>query len=630
MTQIDPQEYQKSLDRLSGILAGIATHADEQATFRCPYKNRFDQCTARFGCRNQRKPQKPDGLFQCGGDDQLDYRSAWELAQRPSTPGRGQIRCDNTSYPLSTGGTLFDYADQLGARVPTSCGRTGHCHECIVEVTSGRQALSAPTPAEDFLRGEFRLACQAKVEDADVDIEFAPLFRTPRILTQTVDRPAEIDPVVQRRGQAIYYGDEEIDEYRGHIYGLAIDLGTTTIVLDLVDLETGESVQLSAFENPQRFGGSDIMHRISYDGQHPGELRQSLVKALNHEIENLCRRGGFVRQEIYEIAIAGNSTMRDILFRLDVQSIGQKPYKSSIEHEYLNGERTATSLVEKTRRLGLKANPKARAYSLPLIASHVGADVAADLVAVDMDLTSESAMLVDVGTNTEVVVAHQGRLVAASCPAGPAFEGGGITYGMPGCDGAIESIRWDGTRWQWETIGDTAPAGLCGSGLIDLLAELRRHDLMAPKGVFADKKRQFELVPERGITFSRLDASNLAQAKAANFCGQYIVLRTLGLDPSDVQQLYLAGGFANYVDVQAAIDIGFLAPVPTARIAKVGNAAVQGAREVLLSAGKRARIEALAKRIEHVELETTPDFFELFVEGCQFKPMPLKLTAASV
>ena len=153
---------------------------------------------------------------------------------------------------------------------------------------------------------------------------------------------------------------------------------------------------------------------------------------------------------------------------------------------------------------------------------------------------------------------------------------------------------------------------------------------MTSKGVFADKKRLFELVPERGITFSRLDASNLAQAKAANFCGQYIVLRTLGLNPGDVQQLYLAGGFANYVDVQAAIDIGFLAPVPTARIAKVGNAAAQGAREVLLSAGKRARIEALAKRIEHVELETTPDFFELFVEGCQFKPMPRKLTAASV
>ncbi|MEE3259258.1 MAG: ASKHA domain-containing protein [Candidatus Latescibacterota bacterium] len=626
MQRIDPAEYQKRLARLSSILKDIAGHANDQATFRCPYKNRFDQCTAHFGCRNQRKPQEQGGLLICGGDDKLDYRFAWEEDQRPiprdASSGNGRVRCDGVSHPLTTDYTLFDFADELGTRVPTSCGRTGRCHECIVEIKSGAEALNAPTPAEDFLRDEFRLACLAMIENADIDIEFAPLVRTPKILIQTAERPIEINPVVQRRGQAVYYGDEEVDEYRGHLYGLAIDLGTTTIVLELIDLETGESVHLSSFENPQRFGGSDIMHRISYDGQHPHELRRTLVKALNHEIHSLCQHHSFARQAIYEIVVAGNSTMRDILFHLDVQGIGQKPYKSLIENEYLDGLRETTSLVEKTRRIGLRANPKARVYSLPLIASHVGADVAADLVAIDMDLDSESAMLVDVGTNTEVVVAHEGRLVVASCPAGPAFEGGGITYGMPGYRGAIESIRWGGDAWQWSTIGDTAPEGLCGSGLIELLAELRRHDLMTPKGVFADRRRQFDLVPERGITFSRLDASNLAQAKAANFCGQYIVLRTLGLHPDQVQKLHLAGGFANYVDVDAAIDIGFLAPVPRERIAKVGNAAAQGAREVLLSQSKRARIEALVKRIDHIELETTPDFFELFVEGCQFKPMP--------
>ncbi|MDP6701892.1 MAG: ASKHA domain-containing protein, partial [Candidatus Latescibacteria bacterium] len=232
---------------------------------------------------------------------------------------------------------------------------------------------------------------------------------------------------------------------------------------------------------------------------------------------------------------------------------------------------------------------------------------------------------VDVGTNTEVVIAHEGRLVAASCPAGPAFEGGGITYGMPGYRGAIESIRWQNDSWRYSTIGDLAPAGLCGSGLIELLAELRRHDMMTPKGVFADKQRQLDLVPEASITFSRLDASNLAQAKAANYCGQYIVLRALGLHPEQVQTLHLAGGFANYVDVDAAIEIGFLAPVPRQRIAKVGNAAAQGAREVLLSRTARAHIEDLVRKIDHIELETTPDFFELFVEGCQFKPMPSSL-----
>ena len=629
MQRIDPADYQKRLDRLSGILEDIAVHADEQATFRCPYKNRFDQCTAQFGCRNQRKPEQQGDPLTCGGDDKLDYRFAWEQDQRPLLPGAdsgsGQVYCDGASHPLANGYTLFDYADQLGARVPTSCGRSGRCHECIIEIKDGAKALNPPTEAENFLRDEFRLACQARVENADIDIEFTPLNRTPRILTTTAAPPVAIDPVVTRHGNAVFYADEHIDDYRGHLYGLAIDLGTTTIVLELIDLETGSSVHMSSLENPQRFGGSDVMNRISYDGQHPNELRRTLVKALNHEIQQLCNRYDFVRQEIYEVVVAGNSTMRDILFRIDVQGIGQKPYKSQIENEFLEGLRESTSLTEKPRRIGLRANPRARIYSLPLIASHVGADVAADLVAVGMDQQSESAMLVDVGTNTEVVIAHEGRLVAASCPAGPAFEGGGITYGMPGYRGAIESIRWQNDSWRYSTIGDLAPAGLCGSGLIELLAELRRHDMMTPKGVFADKQRQLDLVPEANITFSRLDASNLAQAKAANYCGQYIVLRALGLHPEQVQTLHLAGGFANYVDVDAAIEIGFLAPVPRQRIAKVGNAAAQGAREVLLSRAARAHIEDLVRKIDHIELETTPDFFELFVEGCQFKPMPSSL-----
>ncbi|MYI99568.1 MAG: DUF4445 domain-containing protein [Gemmatimonadetes bacterium] len=336
-----------------------------------------------------------------------------------------------------------------------------------------------------------------------------------------------------------------------------------------------------------------------------------------------CERTGTARQEIYEIVVAGNSTMRDLFFRLDVQSIGQKPYKSQIENEYLAGERETTALTIGTRRLGLRANPKARVYGMPLIASHVGGDVAADLATVELAAQPGVSMLVDVGTNTEVVVAGNGRMITASCPAGPAFEGGGIQYGMPGYEGAIESLKWEDGRFAWSTIGDTAPQGICGSGLIDLLAELRRHGMMSPKGVFSDRKQfEVDVVAEAGITLSRQDASNLAQAKAANYCGQYIVLRTFGVAPGDVDRLFLAGGFANYVDVRNAIDIGFLAPVPEDRIVKVGNAAVQGAREILLSRSRRAELEALVKDIEHVELETTPDFFEVFVEACQFKPMP--------
>ena len=636
MKKIDKADYEKRLSKITQIFEELVVHADEQATYRCPYKNRFDHCTAKFGCRNQRKIDEGTGLL-CVGDDKLDYRSAWEADapdQTADTYGTGTITSDGKVYQLTPGKTIFDYADDLTVQVPTSCFRTGQCHECIVEINRGMDSLRPPNEAEAFLQDNYRLACQAVVLDIDEDIEFAPLQRSPRILTHTVttdDGTAELNPRVTHRDGVVYYHDEPIDRYRGHLYGLALDIGTTTVVANLVDLENGKTVSVSSFENPQRFGGSDIMNRISYDGEFQGELRRSLIAALNSEIMEVCERHHFVRQEIYEIVVAGNTTMRDIFFKHDVQSIGQKPYKSLIEHEYREGTRSTTSLIEKVRRLGIRANPKAMVYSLPLIASHVGADVAADLVSIGMPAQDEVIMLVDVGTNTEVVVGNAKRMVAASCPAGPAFEGGGIEYGMPAYPGAIESVKWNDGQLNYETIGGETPEGetpqgLCGSGLISLLAELRRNNQMSPKGVFADRKqRVMSLLPEHGITFSREDASNLAQAKAANYCGQYIVLRHFGCVPKDITKLFLAGGFANYVNLQDAIEIGFLAPVPEANVVKIGNAAVAGATAVLLSDQKRADIEAFVNNIEHIELETTPDFFDIFVEGCQFNPMPVTL-----
>ena len=627
--QITQEEYQERINRITELFEGMVVHADEQSAYRCPYKNRFDQCTAKFGCRNQRKSVEAGGPLLCGGDDKIDYRSAWEAdLVRSAYPeqleyGMGTIKYEGETRKLSVGKTVFDYADELAVQVPTSCFRTGQCHECIIEIKQGMEALRPRSETEAFLRDNYRLACQAVVENADTDIVFSPLRRSPKILTLTRDKPAEVDPLVVRKGNTVYYDDVEVDSYRGHLYGLAIDLGTTTIVMELVDLESGKSVHVSSFENPQQFGGSDVMHRISYDGEFDGELRKAVINALNHEIVQMGVQLDFSRQEIYEIVVVGNSTMRDIFFKLDVQSIGQKPYKSVIENEYLEGKRQTTSLLVKTRRLGIRANPKAVVYGLPLIASHVGGDVAADLVALDMGSQKDTVMLVDVGTNTEVVVGNSERLIAASCPAGPAFEGGGIEYGMPGVEGAIETIRFANSSFEYRTIGSVEPRGICGSGLIDLLAELRNHDLMTPMGVFAEKKqRQMTIVPEHGIKLSRDDASNLAQAKAANYCGQYIVMRNFGIHPTEVEQLFLAGGFANYVNIRNAVEIGFLAPVPEERIAKIGNAAIQGAREVLLSRKKRESIEQLVKGVEHVELETTPDFFEIFVEGCQFKPMP--------
>jgi len=539
-----------------------------------------------------------------------------------------KVTHNGVTQEVASGRTIFEAADELALQVATSCFRTGICHECVVEITEGMDALCPRTEAESFLKGDYRLACQAAIVEDDAAVTFSTLRRKPKILTTTVDRPSELEPRVLRQGNDVLLDGIVVDTFRGHVLGLAVDLGTTTVAMDLLDLETGKSLAVSSFENPQRFGGSDIMYRISYDRDYPGELPKSIVAAINAEIEASCDRLGVTRREIYEVVVAGNSTMRDLLFRQDVQSIGQRPYKSLVEQAFLDGERETTALDMSTRRLGLRANVKARAYGAPLIASHLGADAAADLVAVDMADASGVVMVVDVGTNTEVIVGNGTRMVAASCPAGPAFEGGTIRYGMPGYDGAIESVKIaaDGS-FECGTIGDVPPEGICGSGLIDLLAELRRSGRMTAKGVFENKAKEILVHSESGITFSREDASNLAQAKAANYCGQMMVMRHFGVGPDEIDRLYLAGGFANYVNVRNAIDIGFLAPVPEDRIVKVGNASLQGARELLLSMSKRTSLEELIRKIEHLELETSPDFFDLFVDGCQFNPMPAQMVS---
>ena len=543
------------------------------------------------------------------------------------------VRLNGREVQAHSGKSLFDYADFMRVRVPSSCGRGGQCHECIVEVKEGLEGLTPNSRDEYFLSGGYRLACQAIITDPSQTIEFAVLRRQPRILTEGIRRHIDTDPQVRRDGDEVAIGGQSVDSYRGRILGLATDIGTTTVAMNLVDLESGEIVATSSFENPQRFGGSDVMNRISFDrGRNRGELRHAIVSAINFEIGELTRQVDVHRRQIYEVVLVGNTTMRDIAFGIDVQSVGVKPYKSKVELEYEEGQRAGTALESNAQAMGLRVFPKAHVYGGPVIGCHVGADVAAALLAVGMDEQEEPVMLVDIGTNTEVVIGNRHGMVAASCPAGPAFEGGEVTYGMPGYDGAVESVCITNGQVKVSTIGGAEVQGICGSGLVDLLSELRVHGLMNELGALSGRASEFPftppIIPPRGgdgggaMSLSRADISSLAQAKAANYCGQFITLRRYGLPVEAISRLYLAGGFANYLNVDNAINIGFVANFPPQRIAKVGNAALEGATIMLLSQEHRRRIESLARRGEHIELETTPDFFEIFVEGCMFKPMP--------
>jgi uncharacterized 2Fe-2S/4Fe-4S cluster protein (DUF4445 family) len=522
--------------------------------------------------------------------------------------------------------SLFDCAESLGIKVPTSCRKQGKCKECMVEIAAGMELLSPPAPQEAHLKGNFRLSCSCRIVADDGVVRCHTMRRGEmRIERHALELPVSHktlrpDPAVTREGSRILLDGEEIDRTDGPIHGLAMDLGTTTVVLRLLNLETGEVVADSSFENPQRFGGSEVMARIHYDSQDSTKLLQrTLAGYLTHAIEEFP----VDPKSIYEMVVVGNSTMRDLFFRLNVYPIGQSPYRSITELEMAEGRRTTTSLSDNARRLLLPIHPKARVYGLPIISGHVGADAAACMLAMDIGNEERLVAIMDIGTNTELIVGNKHRILAASCPAGPAFEGGRVSCGMPGLPGAIErvKIRPDGLI-DTEVIGDGSPDGICGSGLVDLLSELIRTGQMNPLGRFENGERiAISSQGDNEIYLTESDVNELAQAKGANVAGLRVVFNEYGIGFDDLDVFYLAGGFGRHLSVESSKRIGLIPEIHQSKIRQVGNAAIEGACIALLSRAKRAELERLVRSIVHCRLETDPNFFDYFVEGCQFKPL---------
>jgi uncharacterized 2Fe-2S/4Fe-4S cluster protein (DUF4445 family) len=436
----------------------------------------------------------------------------------------------------------------------------------------------------------------------------------------------QLDPCVTRDGDRILLDGEEVARSTAPVHGLAMDLGTTTVVVRLLNLETGEVVADASFENPQRFGGSDVMARIHFDTHDKSKLLQrTLVGYLSHVIEEFS----VDPQTIYELVVAGNSTMRDLFFRLNVHSIGQSPYRSLTELEMDENKRATTSLVESAKKLGLPIHPKARVYGLPIISGHVGADAAACMLAIDLANENRTVALMDIGTNTELILGNKNKIFAASCPAGPAFEGGTIACGMPGLPGAIEKIkiRNDGSV-QAAVIGDVPAEGICGSGLVDLLGELLRTNRINHLGRFEDGGHQFDLRVQGGspIYFTEGDINELAQAKGANVAGLRVIFHDFGISFDGLDAFYLAGGFGRHLNIESSKRIGLIPNIADSKIVQVGNAAIEGACIALLSRTKRDELENLVKKVKHCRLEAHENFFNFFVEGCQFNPVDISGT----
>ncbi len=523
--------------------------------------------------------------------------------------------------------SLFDYAEAMGIDVPTSCRKQGKCKECMVEVVEGMSALSPLAEPERHLKGNFRLSCQTSITAADGHVRCHTMRRGHMRIERHAlglpgsDQAFKLDPCVTRDGDRILIDAVEVERSTGPLLGIAMDLGTTTVVLRLINLETGELIADTSFENPQRFGGSEVMSRIAYDTEHTGRLlMRTLAGYLSHAIEKFP----VDPKSIYEMVVVGNSTMRDLFFRKNVYSIGQTPYQSITEIEMAEGKRTSTSLVQTGLQSLLPIHPKARVYGAPIISGHVGADAAACMLAVDLAHEERLVAVMDIGTNTELILGNKHRILSASCPAGPAFEGGAIACGMPALDGAIEevAIAADGSI-SLRVIGGVSPEGICGSGLVDALSELLRTGRMNEMGRFEDDVKRVTLYQDQDkeVFLLESDVNELAQAKGANVAGLHAVFSSYGINFEDIDLFYLAGGFGRHLNIEASKRIGLIPSLDSTKIIQAGNTAIEGATIALLSKSKRQELEDLVKRVEHCRLETHPSFFEFFVEGCQFKPV---------
>ncbi len=518
---------------------------------------------------------------------------------------------------ICVGSTVWDHALRLGIHIHSECGGRGQCGKCIVRLDRGAESLAEKTQAERNLplAADERLACQAQVIADDQDIYvFAKAVGEYTVLTESTRGQVPLDPFIYRRDDRVWLEGRpgaSLGQYEGELLGLAVDIGTTTLVAQLLDVESGEVIVTQARRNPQASYGNDVISRIGYADEHTdglARLQRIVVEAVNDMLQDAAEdQGRNLREHIYEVVVVGNPTMRNLFFGRSVHSLGTSPYEPECK-EPIN---------ETALALGLQVHPRANVYGAPLVGGQVGADCLGVILACDIYQGQKPSMVVDIGTNGEVAVGTRDRIVAASNAAGGAFEGTGVSCGTGAIQGAIKNIWIDQGRVRYETIGARAPIGVCGSGLIDLLAEMLRAGIIDRRGRLAAPYRsnnQFAICQNAArITISQKDIYELRLAKGGAALNQRALMREYGVDLAGLECIFLAGGFANYANLESAVAIGLL-PDGEDKLVKSGNAALTGARQMLLSRQRRADAERIVSRIEHVKLSEQEAFLDEYVE----------------
>lgn len=503
-------------------------------------------------------------------------------------------------------GTILEHARRVGVEIASECGGQGVCGRCVVRIDRGGAALNPPTQTEkEFNLGKSeRLACQARIVTPANIYVFIKSTGRYSILSETLHREVEISPLVYAADNQVWWrgpeGKRLLGEYTGKMYGLAVDVGTTTLVSQVVDLETGQQLATIARRNPQSAYGDDVISRIGYTMQNPdglAELQTVVIEAINESLKPALSEHGIDRREIYEAVVVGNCTMRNLFFGLEVASLGVIPFEAP----------SKAPVNTKASELGLQINPEANVYGAALIGGHAGADCLADILASGLYQADKPAMLIDIGTNGEVVIGNKECMMTASCAAGGAYEGATVQGGVGAIEGAISNIWIEDGQVRYKTIGGKPPVGICGSGLIDLLGQLLQAGIMTKKA-----KLEEDFVVADGITLSQQDVYQLITAKAGLRLDQDLLIKYYGVSLDDIDKIYLAGAFGNYINADNAIAIGLL-PDASEKVVKIGNAALSGAWEMLACAASRQQAEKLAREIQHVKPNELEDDFPYLV-----------------
>ena len=612
-------------------------------------------------------------------------------------PVRVNLVFNDRAVRVPYGVTLFDAASWNGIAIDSTCGGHGTCKKCRVRIAEDPPAPSsldirAYSPQE--IKDGWRLACRT-MATRDTQVEVPPLTTRPKAATVGVGRQVILRPAVQKRylelaepnladqasdlervlaqlddlepraelsvlktlGRTLREADYKVTavvvddvliavepgDTTARRFGIAFDLGTTTVVATLLDLSTGTPAGVESTLNAQQPFGADVITRISATMMDPGNLDklQNLARETLAELaQAVCAQGGVDPDEVYEVAVAGNATMTHLVLGIDPEPLGMAPF--------IMATRLYPEVLAADLGLGGIVHPRARAVVFPAFGAYVGGDITAGLLASGMDRDARVRLFVDIGTNCEIVLGNRDWLLATAAPAGPAFEGAAIRCGMRAADGAIEVVTMTPDELTLKVIGDAEPQGLCGSGLVDAVTGLVKVGLLDSSGRFIPeeqaavvapglagrlttigKERVFVLhwrgpeepenaEPAESIYLSQRDVRELQFAKAAIATGWQILLEEAGLEAADVKQVLLAGSFGSYLSPASAIRIGLVPKVPVMRVVSAGNVAGEGAKMALLSLRERAGGLALLEEVRYVELSDRADFNDRFVEQLPF------------